>query len=94
MVTKEATAADDATISILIVAISVLSLVIIVMTVICILKRIRKTKPLVVQVPAQHTNQVSSDEGTSFEEKPQYNAHKNMDHLEVGGSKKRTNKAI
>ena len=52
MVTKEASAADDATISILIVAVSVLSLVIIVLTVICILKRFRKTKPLVVQVPA------------------------------------------
>ena len=94
VVTKEESAAHDATESILFVVVCVLSLIIVILLVYCICKRFRKTKPLVVAVPAQQTNQVNSDENTSFEEKPQYNAHKNMDHLAIGGSKKRTNKAI
>lgn len=51
--TKEQTAADDVTESILVVIVAALILIIVMMTLICICKRRRANKPLVVGIPME-----------------------------------------
>jgi uncharacterized membrane protein YdfJ with MMPL/SSD domain len=67
VVTKEESAAEDATQIILIVVVCVLSLIIISMTVLCVLSRKRQHKPVVVEVQKEKDQNVT-DQGNSFED--------------------------
>lgn len=93
IVQKEESAGDDVTQIILIVVVCVLSLIILSMTAICVINRKRQHKPVVVVQQKENAQNVTD---ASFEDnqKPQYNAHKHLDLLNVGGSKKRTNKKL
>lgn len=94
IVTKEEPISESTTESILIVIVAVLALIVFALICICLYKRKRRDDPLSIQLPNESAKEVKTEENASFEinEKPQFNAHKNIDLLGVSGTRRRSGK--